>query len=111
MDGVPGLSFAGIRPGASFEARFPVRQSGTYWYHSHSGLQEQVGAYGPLILHPREPDPFAYERDYVVLLSDWTFEDPHRVLARLKKMSGYYDYQKRTLARHSRTGWPGATCA
>ena len=97
MDGVPGLSFAGIAPGASFEARFPVRQSGTYWYHSHSGLQEQSGAYGPLILHPREPEPFAYERDYVVMLSDWTFEDPQRVLARLKKMGGYYDYQKRTL--------------
>ncbi|MGE0624850.1 MAG: copper resistance system multicopper oxidase [Pseudomonadales bacterium] len=97
LDGVPGVTFPGIRPGATFEARFPVRQYGTYWYHSHSGLQEQVGHYGPLIIHPRTPDPFAFDRDYVILLSDWTFEDPHRILARLKKQSHYYNYQRRTV--------------
>jgi FtsP/CotA-like multicopper oxidase with cupredoxin domain len=84
QDGVPGVTFPGIAPGGTFEARFPVRQYGTYWYHSHSGLQEQTGVYGPLIIHPRTPDPFVYQRDYVVMLSDWTFEDPHRVLAKLR---------------------------
>ena len=97
MDGVPGVTFPGIPPGETFEARFPVVQTGTYWYHSHSGLQEQSGVYGPLVLHPRKPDPFGYDRDYVVMLSDWTFEDPHRVLARLKKMSDYYNFQQRTV--------------
>ncbi|HEX7034339.1 MAG TPA: copper resistance system multicopper oxidase [Pseudomonadales bacterium] len=102
MDGVPGVSFPGISPGETFEARFPVRQYGTYWYHSHSGLQEQTGLYGPLVIHPREPEPFRYERDYVVVLSDWTFENPYRLLARLKKQSTYYNYQQRTLAEFVR---------
>lgn len=97
MDGVPGVTFPGIRPGETFEAVFPVRQSGTYWYHSHSGLQEQTGVYGPLVIHPARPDPFEYERDYVVMLSDWTFEDPHRVMARLKKMGDYYNFNQRTI--------------
>lgn len=97
MDGVPGVSFAGIKPGETFTHRFPVRQSGTYWYHSHSGLQEQTGVFGALIIEPTVPEPYAYDRDYVVLLSDWTFEDPHKILARLKKQSGYYNFQKRTL--------------
>ncbi len=97
MDGVPGVTFPGIAPGETFVARFPVRQYGTYWYHSHSNLQEQSGTYGPLIIHPAKPDPFQYDRDYVVMLSDWTFEDPHRVLAKLKKMSDYYNYQRRTV--------------
>lgn len=97
MDGVPGVSFAGIRPGETFEYRYPVRQSGTYWYHSHSGLQEQLGHYGPLVIDPAEPEPFAYDRDYVVMLSDWTFDDPHHVFANLKKAEGYYNYQKRTV--------------
>ncbi len=97
MDGVPGVAFPGIAPGTTFEARFPVRQYGTYWYHSHSGLQEQSGMYGPLVIHPREGDPFAYDRDYVVVLSDWTFEDPHRVLAKLKKLSHYYNFDQRTV--------------
>ena len=96
MDGVPGLSFAGIKPGETFTYQFPVNQSGTYWYHSHSGLQEQRGHFGPIIIDPIEPDPFEYDLDYVVMLSDWTFEDPHRVLANLKKMSAYYNYQRRT---------------
>lgn len=98
MDGVPGLSFAGIKPGETFTYRFPVKQSGTYWYHSHSGMQEQLGHFGPLIIDPIEPEPFEYERDYVIMLSDWTFENPHHILANLKKMSAYYNYQRRTIA-------------
>lgn len=98
VDGVPGVSFPGIKPGDIFEAGFPVRQNGTYWYHSHSGLQEQSGVFGPLVIHPATPDPFGYDRDYVVMLSDWTFEDPYRVLAKLKKMSDYYNFQRRTMA-------------
>jgi len=112
MDGVPGVSFAGIKPGETFEYRYPVRQSGTYWYHSHSGLQEQLGHYGPLVIDPAEPDPFEYDRDYVVMLSDWTFDDPHHVLANLKKAEGYYNYQKRTVGDFfqdvSRKGWKQA---
>ena len=98
MDGVPGVSFPGIRPGETFTYRYPVRQYGTYWYHSHSGLQEQLGHYGPLVIDPAEAEPFEYERDYVVMLSDWTFEDPHDVFLHLKKGEGYYNYRKRTVA-------------
>lgn len=96
MDGVPGVSFAGIAPGETFEYRYRVGQNGTYWYHSHSGLQEQLGHYGPMIIDPAEPDPFEYDRDHVVVLSDWTFENPYKVLAKLKKVSNYYNYQRRT---------------
>lgn len=96
MDGVPGLSFDGIRPGESYLYRFDVRQSGTYWYHSHSGFQEQRGLYGPLIIDPIEPAPFDFDRDYVVLLSDWTDLDPQRLFARLKKMSMYDNRYQRT---------------
>jgi CopA family copper-resistance protein len=96
MDGVPGVSFAGIKGGTTFEYRFPARQSGTYWYHSHSGLQELRGVYGPLIIDPMEPEPFAYDRDYVVLLSDWTFEEADTVFDNLKKQAGYYNFQRRT---------------
>jgi CopA family copper-resistance protein len=95
MDGVPGVSFAGIEPGTTFAYRFPIRQSGTYWYHSHSGLQEQSGVYGSMIIDPAEPEPFRYERDYVVMLSDWTFESPEALLSNLKKQGGYYNFQKR----------------
>ncbi|MBF8746281.1 copper resistance system multicopper oxidase [Pseudomonas monteilii] len=97
MDGVPGLSFHGIAPDGLYEYRFQVRQSGTYWYHSHSGLQEQLGVYGALVINAKVPEPFSYERDYVVLLSDWTDEDPARVMAKLKKQSDYYNQHKRTL--------------
>ncbi len=97
MDGVPGFSFAGIAPDGMYEYRFKVIQSGTYWYHSHSGFQEQLGVYGALIIDPKEPDPFAYDRDYVVFLSDWTDESPARVLAKLKKRSDYYNQGRRTL--------------
>jgi len=97
MDGVPGVSFAGIQPGETFTYAFQVRQSGTYWYHSHSGLQEQWGHFGPLIIDPVSPDPFKYDREYVVLLSDWTFENPYTILAKLKKQAGYYNFQRLTL--------------
>lgn len=97
MDGVPGVSYAGIKPGETFRYAFPVKQSGTYWYHSHSGLQEQQGHYGPLIIDPIDPEPFAYDREYVVMLSDWTFENPMSVLKKLKKQSDYYNYQRRTV--------------
>ena len=98
MDGVPGLSFHGIAPGETFAYRFPVRQSGTYWYHSHSGFQEQTGLYGPIVIEPRGREPFAYDREHVVLLSDWTDEDPTRVyLASSRSSRDYYNFQQRTL--------------
>ncbi|AYN14191.1 copper oxidase [Pseudomonas monteilii] len=97
MDGVPGLSFHGIAPDGLYEYRFKVHQNGTYWYHSHSGFQEQVGVYGALVIDAKEPEPFTYDRDYVVMLSDWTDEDPARVLSKLKKQSDYYNFHKRTV--------------
>ena len=97
MDGVPGLSFHGIAPGDSYTYRFQVRQSGTYWYHSHSGFQEQTGLYGPLLIEPREPEPFTYDRDHVVMLSDWTDRDPHDLYLLLKKQPDYFNFNKRTL--------------
>tara|TARA_Y100001949_G_scaffold139391_1_gene121220 strand:- start:12554 stop:14362 length:1809 start_codon:yes stop_codon:yes gene_type:complete len=97
MDGVPGFSFAGIAPDGMYEYRFRVKQSGTYWYHSHSAFQEQLGVYGPLVIDPLEPEPFEYERDYVVMLTDWTDEGPARVLDKLKKQSDYYNRGRRTL--------------
>jgi FtsP/CotA-like multicopper oxidase with cupredoxin domain len=97
MDGVPGLSFPGIRPGETFTYRFLIQQSGTYWYHSHSGAQEQLGLYGPLILEPRSSEAYAYDRDYVVELSDWTDEDPWTIISNLKQQSDYYNFQQRTL--------------
>lgn len=109
MDGVPGLSFEGIAPGGLYEYRFKVRQNGTYWYHSHSGLQEQAGVYGALVIDAREPEPFSYDRDYVVLLSDWSDEEPQRILAKLKKQSDYYNFHKRTVGDFiddvSANGW------
>lgn len=81
MDGVPGVSFAGIAPGATFTYRIPVAQSGTYWYHSHSSLQEPTGLYGPLIVAPRRPDPFRYDRENVVMLSDWSDGNPATILS------------------------------
>ncbi|HGM5551233.1 TPA: copper resistance system multicopper oxidase [Pseudomonas putida] len=114
MDGVPGLSFHGIEPGGVYVYQFKVRQHGTYWYHSHSGLQEQVGVYGPLVIDAKEPEPFQYHRDYVVMLSDWTDEDPASLMKTLKKQSDYYNYHKRTVGDFiddvSDKGW-GATVA
>ncbi|MFC3282323.1 copper resistance system multicopper oxidase [Litchfieldella rifensis] len=97
MDGVPGISFAGIEPGETFAYRFPVRQNGTYWYHSHSGMQEQLGHAGPLIIDAAEREPFRYDREHVLLLTDWTFEDPATVFRHLKTGEGYYNFQERTI--------------
>jgi CopA family copper-resistance protein len=97
MDGVPGLSFNGIPRGEVFQYRFRVHQGGTYWYHSHSAYQEQAGLYGAIVIDPIEPEPFAYDRDYVVLLSDWTDMEPAALFSRLKKMSGHDNYYKRTV--------------
>ncbi|MET0227053.1 MAG: copper resistance system multicopper oxidase [Dokdonella sp.] len=96
MDGVPGLSFMGIAPGDSYTYRFTVNQAGTYWYHSHSRFQEQVGLYGPIVIEPRGGERFRAERDYVVLLSDWTDTDPEHIYATLKKHSDYYNLAKPT---------------
>ena len=98
MDGVPGVSFRGIKPGETFTYKFDVNQSGTYWYHSHSNMQEPLGMYGAIIIDPIKPDPFEYDRDYAVILSEWSFEHPHKILANLKKMPTYYNYQRRTVA-------------
>jgi CopA family copper-resistance protein len=97
MDGVPGLSFRGIPPGETFVYRFPVHQSGTYWYHSHSGFQEQTGVYGPIVIVPKGGYAQAFDRDYVVMLSDWTDESPDTVVSNLKFQSNYYNYGQRTL--------------
>ncbi|TFL13494.1 copper resistance system multicopper oxidase [Pusillimonas caeni] len=96
MDGVPGISFAGIAPGETFTYRFKVEQSGTYWYHSHSGMQEATGVYGAIIIDPAQTDPIRADREYVVQLSDWTDEDPMRVLAKLKMQGDYYNYNQPT---------------
>ena len=97
MDGVPGVTFPGIPAGETFTYKYQVSQSGTYWYHSHSGLQEQLGQYGPIIIDPAEPDPVSYDREHVIVLSDWMFKNPYRVLGKLKKQSDYLNYQQRTL--------------
>lgn len=98
MDGVPGISFPGIKPGKTFTYRFRANQSGTYWYHSHSGLQEQSGVYGSIVIEPAKREPFKYDREYVVLLSDWTDQNPATVLSNLKKQSDYYNNNQRTVA-------------
>jgi CopA family copper-resistance protein len=102
MDGVPGMSFDGIAPGETYRYRFTLKQSGTYWYHSHSGFQEQAGLYGALIIDPAEPEPFAYQRDHVVLLSDWTDLSADALLARLKTMPGHDNYSRRTVGDFAR---------
>ncbi len=98
MDGVPGISFPGIKPHETFVYEFPVRQSGTYWYHSHSGLQEAIGHFGPMVIDPAGADPVAYDREHVLVLSDWSFLHPHEILTKLKKSPGYFNQQKTTLA-------------
>lgn len=97
MDGLPGLSFAGIPPGETFVYRFPVHQSGTYWYHSHSAFQEQTGVYGPIIIEPRRGYAHPFDRDYVVFLSDWSDEKPDTIVSNLKFQSDYYNFHQRTL--------------
>jgi len=98
MDGVPGVSFPGIRPRETFVYEFPVIQSGTFWYHSHSGLQEALGHYGPLVIDPAGADPVAYDREHVLVLSDWSFMHPHEIFEKLKKSPGYFNRQRTTLA-------------
>jgi CopA family copper-resistance protein len=95
MDGVPGISFHGIEPGTTFTYRFKVNQSGTYWYHAHSRFQEQIGLYGPIVVEPRQPRHVT-ERDYVVMLNDWTDTDPETIYRHLKVHAGYYNFGKRT---------------
>ena len=96
MDGVPGISFAGIPPGETFTYRFKVEQSGTFWYHSHSGMQEQTGMYGAIVIDPRDGDPIRADRDHVVQLSDWTDEDPMSVFSKLKAQGDYYNFNQPT---------------
>lgn len=97
MDGVPGVTFPGIKPGETFQYRFELRQSGTYWYHSHAILQEPAGFYAPLIIDPQGREPFGYDREYVVMLSEWVDTPPEKVLANLKKVEGYYNDRRQTL--------------
>jgi len=97
MDGVPGLSFAGIPPGETYVYRFPVHQSGTYWYHSHSEFQEQTGVYGAIVIEPKSGYVQRFDHDYVVLLSDWSDESPETIVSNLKFQSDYYNYGQRTL--------------
>ena len=96
MDGVPGVAFPGIAPNSTFSYMFDVKQNGTYWYHSHSGLQDQLGHLGPIIIDPKDGDIGA-DREHIILLSDWTFENPHDVFRHLKVAEGYYNYQQRTI--------------
>jgi len=98
MDGVPGVSFPGIKPGETFVYEFPVIQSGTYWYHSHSGLQEQEGHYAPIVIDPKGEDPVAYDREHVIVLSDFSFLHPHRLFEKLKQQGGIFNFQKQTIA-------------
>jgi CopA family copper-resistance protein len=98
MDGVPGVSFPGIKPGETFTYEFKVRQNGTYWYHSHSGLQEQMGHYGPIVIDPAGEDPVQYDREHVVVLSDYSFMHPHEIFRKLKAHAGYFNHQKQTVA-------------
>jgi CopA family copper-resistance protein len=109
MDGVPGLSFEGIPSGGAYVYRFKVNQYGTYWYHSHSRFQEQTGLYGPIVIERRGGERHPADREYVILLSDWTDADPERIFATLKKRSDYFNFGKRTVSDFfedvSKAGW------
>src|SRR5262249_54396350 len=96
MDGVPGFSYAGIAPGQTFVYRFPIRQSGTYWYHGH-GPEEQTGTYGSLVIEPKGGFAQRFDRDYVVVLSDWSDESPLSIVGNLKFQSDYYNHHRRTV--------------
>lgn len=98
FDGVPGISFPGIRPRSTFVYEFPIIQAGTYWYHSHSGLQEQMGHYGPIVIDPEGEDTVRYDREHVIVLSDHSPMHPHAIFLKLKQQAGYFNYQKQTLA-------------
>ena len=112
MDGVPGLSFAGIGPGETFTYRIPLHQSGTYWYHSHSGFQEQVGLYGSIIVEPKHGYAQRFDRDYVIVLSDWSDTDPDEIVSNLKFQNDYYNFHQRdagTFFADARKNGLGAT--
>ncbi len=114
MDGVPGMSFDGIAPGQEYHYRFALRQSGTYWYHSHSMFQEQSGLYGAIVIDPLVPPPYRHDREHVVLLSDWTDLDPAALFRRLKQMPSHDNYAQRTVGdflRDARDGGLRATLA
>jgi len=98
MDGVPGVTFPGIKPGETFQYKFAVPQNGTYWYHSHSGLQEQIGHYGPMIIDPKGTDPVKYDREYVLVLGDWIYSDPHKLFAKLKKNAESLNFNQPTIS-------------
>lgn len=112
MDGVPGLSFNGIGAGETYHYHFELKQSGTYWYHSHSMFQEQAGLYGALIIDPAEPAPYRHDREHVIMLSDWTDMDPGALFRRMKKLAAYDNYYMRTLPDFlrdvKRDGWSAA---
>jgi FtsP/CotA-like multicopper oxidase with cupredoxin domain len=93
MDGVPYITFPPIKPGTTFTYEFPIRQAGTYWYHSHTSLQEQSGLYGSIVIESHEKG-FAPDRDEVIVLSDWTDEDPHSVNRTLRSGNHWYAIQK-----------------
>ncbi|HEY9120339.1 MAG TPA: multicopper oxidase domain-containing protein, partial [Marinobacter sp.] len=97
QDGVPGISFDGIKPGETFTYEFPIVQSGTYWFHSHSGFQEPNGAYGAIVIEPEGREPFRYDREYVVQLTDKHPHDGNRVMRNLKMMPDYYNRQQQTV--------------
>ncbi len=97
MDGVPGVNFDGIPPGETYQYRYRVKQAGTYWYHSHSAFQEQTGTYGPLIIDPLDGEPFKYDREHVIVLSDWSFEHPDTIFRHINLVGHYYNFQRRTL--------------
>lgn len=111
MDGVPGLSFKGIAPGETFTYQFKVQQSGTYWYHSHSGFQEQQGMYGAIVIEPAKAE-ISVAKDYVITLADWSDEDPMAMLKKLKMQSDYYNFNQPTALDFfndvSKVGWKGA---
>jgi L-ascorbate oxidase len=112
MDGVPGLSFDGIKPGETFSYQFPVKQSGTYWYHSHSGFQEQEGVFGPIVIEAAKREPFKVDREYVVMLSDWSDETGEQIFSNLKAQSDYYNYSQQTVGDFfddvKASGWSAA---
>ncbi|KMS51867.1 copper-binding protein [Novosphingobium barchaimii LL02] len=98
MDGVPGVSFPGIDPGETFVYEFPLTHAGTFWYHSHSGMQEAEGLFGPIVIDPAGADPIACDREHVLVLSDWSPIHPHEQMRRLKMMGGYFNRQRQTLS-------------
>ncbi|MGE6393830.1 MULTISPECIES: copper resistance system multicopper oxidase [Psychrobacter] len=92
MDGVPGISFDGIPAGSTFTYKFKLTQSGTYWYHSHTGFQEQTGMRGAIVIEPKGRERYPIEEDHVILLSDWTHRDPHNLLKLLKQRADFDNY-------------------